>query len=79
MLDQNGYIYILDTGNSRVQKWAIGSTYGVTVLSATFSNPLGMGINSFGNLFVADTNYHRIQSFSVYCRKYILKSNIKLI
>ncbi|CAF1082804.1 unnamed protein product [Rotaria sordida] len=67
IVDQHGFIYILDLGNSRIQKWAPGATFGTTVLTGTFSNPYGMDINAYGNLFIADTYYHRIQSFSVYC------------
>ncbi|CAF0947181.1 unnamed protein product [Rotaria sordida] len=76
MVDQYGFIYILDTGNSRVQKWSPGSTFGITVVSSTYgtpiatatlNNPLGMGINSYGNIFIADTNNHRVQSFYLLC------------
>ena len=67
MFDPYGFMYILDDGNSRLQKWIPGATFGTTVLSSTFSDPLGMRIDPFGNLFIADTNYHRVQSFSVYC------------
>jgi hypothetical protein len=71
MFDQYGYIYILDDANSRIQKWFPGSTFGTTILSATFNDPLGMELDQFGNLYVADANYHRIQQFAVYCRKFI--------
>lgn len=70
MFDQYGYLYILDDGNSRIQKWLPGSTFGTTVISSTFSDPLGMEFDQYGNLYVSDTNYHRIQSFSLYCRKF---------
>jgi DNA-binding beta-propeller fold protein YncE len=61
MVDQYGYLYILDDGNSRLQKWSP---------RGTFSDPLGMALNPCGNIYIADTNYHRIQSFSVWCRKF---------
>ncbi|CAF5161613.1 unnamed protein product, partial [Rotaria sp. Silwood1] len=67
MVDQYGSIYILDSGNTRIQKWTSGATFGTTVLTTTLSNPLGMGVSAVGNLFIADTNSHRVQSFSVYC------------
>ncbi|CAF4902345.1 unnamed protein product, partial [Rotaria sp. Silwood1] len=67
MVDQYGSIYVLDSGNTRIQKWTSGATFGTTVLTTTLSNPLGMGVNAVGNLFIADTNSHRVQSFSVYC------------
>lgn len=67
MFDQYGFLYVLDNGNSRIQKWLPGATFGITILAATFSDPLGMELDPLGNLYVADTNYHRVQAFSVYC------------
>jgi hypothetical protein len=69
MFDQYGFMYILDTGNSRIQKWVPGASYGTTVISATMNNPSGMTFDLFGNLFVTDTNYQRILSFGLTCRK----------
>lgn len=40
--DQYGYMYILDQGNNRVQKWFPGAAYGTTVISASMSSPYGM-------------------------------------
>ncbi|CAF4418590.1 unnamed protein product, partial [Rotaria socialis] len=65
--DQYGYMYILDQGNSRVQKWFPGATYGTTVISASMSSPYGMRIDRLGNFFIADTSYQRILSFSLLC------------
>jgi len=70
MFDQYGYMYILDTGNLRIQKWLPGMTYGVTVVSATMSGPLGMQFDYSNNIVVADTSNQRIISFSNICRKY---------
>jgi len=67
--DQYGYIYILDTSNTRVQKWYPGAAYGITVIAATMNSPYGMSFDLFGNLFIADTSYQRILSFSLSCRK----------
>lgn len=64
-----GYIYVLDTGNARVQKWYPGNPYGTTILSATMSSPIGMSLDFSGNLYIADTSYHRIVSFGLTCRK----------
>ncbi len=71
MLDQYDFLYILDTSNSRIQRWSPGSSFGVTILSGTFSNPLGMRLDPYENMFIADTNNHRILSFGVYCRKFL--------
>ena len=63
-------MFILDSGNSRIQKWFPSATFGTTVLAATMGTPLGMHLDVFGNLAVADTNYHRIQLYGVWCRKF---------
>jgi hypothetical protein len=68
-IDTYGYIYIMDFGNSRVQKWYPGGVYGTTVASATMSNPYGMNMDTMGNIYVADTSYQRILLFAVTCRK----------
>ncbi|CAF4520227.1 unnamed protein product, partial [Rotaria sp. Silwood2] len=67
LLDQYGYVYILDFGNDRIQKWLPGASYGTTVVSASFSNPYGMQFDLLNNLVVADTSNHRIVSFGVFC------------
>ena len=72
MFDPYGYMYILDAGNSRIQKWAVGMTYGVTVVSSSMSTPLGMSFDFSNNIVLADTSYHRIISFNNLCRKYFL-------
>ncbi|CAF1563650.1 unnamed protein product, partial [Adineta ricciae] len=54
-------------GNSRVQKWLIGMTYGVTIISGSMTNPYAMRWDFSNNLLVADTSSHRIISFNVAC------------
>lgn len=61
-------MYVLDSGNSRVQKWFPGSTYGQSVVSATMSNPSGLHLDLSANLVIADRSYHRIISFGLVCR-----------
>lgn len=68
--DQFGYMYIMDAGNNRIQQWASGSAFGVTVASASLSNPRGLSIDPNGNLAVADYSYDRVVLFPVVCRKY---------
>ena len=68
-LDQLGYLYIMDSGNNRIQRWWPGATYGVTVLSGSFANPRGIAFDPFGNLIIADMAYHRIVLSSIICRK----------
>lgn len=68
-LDPYGYLFVLDSNNARVQKWWPGATYGVTVLAATMSAPVGMQLDRTGRLYIADTGYQRILGFAVTCRK----------
>ena len=67
--DPFGYLYILDSGNSRIQRWLPRSTYGVTVVSSSMSTPYSMEIDPRGNLAVVDTSYQRVLLFSMTCRK----------
>ena len=70
VLDQYDYVYILDTGNKRVQRWAPGATSGVTIISSTsWNNPTGMRLGPSGSLVLADTNNHRVISFPISCRE----------
>ena len=67
----SGYIYIMDSGNRRVQRWIPGAQYGFTVAeSSTMSSPRGMRFDSAGNLAIVDHSRHRVISFSITCRKY---------
>lgn len=68
MFDQSNYMYILDAGNNRIQKWLPGATFGVTLVSSTMSNPYGLHFDSSNNFVVADTSNHRIVSFNIMCR-----------
>lgn len=68
-MDPFGSLFILDTGNNRVQRWVQGENYGETVLSASMSSPLGMQLDPAGSVYIADTSNHRVLSFSVWCRK----------
>jgi tripartite motif-containing protein 71 len=69
IFDQYNNLYVMDSGNNRIQCWSPGSTYGVTVASAVLGNPRGMAFDPWGNLVVADMSYHRMVMFSVICRK----------
>lgn len=71
--DQYGFLYVMDNGNLRIQRWYPGATFGSTVVAATMSNPLGMSFDRLNNLYIADTNYHRVLLFPITCRKSISK------
>jgi len=73
----NGTIYVADTGNHTIR--AISSAGGVTTLAgsagdwgtsdglgavARFNGPLGLALDSNGNLFVSDSNNHTIRKIA---------------
>ena len=69
--DQYGFLYIVDSGNLRIQKWFPGARYGTTVVAASSMNlPRGMRFDLNGNIILADHNVHRVLSFGLICRKY---------
>lgn len=68
-IDPYGFLYILDFGNERIQKWWPGALYGMTVVAADLSNPYGMAMDPVGNFLIADTSNERIISFGLLCRK----------
>jgi len=44
--------------------WCTGSTFAATTGNGGFSGPIGVALDSSGNLYVADTGNHRIEKFS---------------
>jgi sugar lactone lactonase YvrE len=74
VLDKNGYIYIADTGNYRIVRWAPNSTTGVCIVACTLTagtnvNQLGwptaVAFDDKGSLYVADSPNNRIQKFQI--------------
>ena len=72
--DRFGNMFIMDSGNNRIQRWSPSATYGVTIASGALSNPRGLSFDTFGNLVVADYSNHRVVSFPISCRKFIFHS-----
>lgn len=68
--DPYGYLYVMDMGNSRVQKWWPGAAYGTTVVAASLNSAYGLQFDNSGNIVIADTYNHRIVTFGMLCRKY---------
>lgn len=68
-VDAAGNVYVCDTDNDRVMKWAPGATSGVVVAGGNgygdapnqLSNPLDITMDCQGNLYVSDTYNNRIQ------------------
>jgi glucose/arabinose dehydrogenase/streptogramin lyase len=68
-VDQQGNVYVADTGNDRIQKFSpngtfIGELGRHGVQNGTFKNPEGIAVDQQGNVYVADTGNDRIQKFS---------------
>lgn len=67
-IDSLGNIYVLDSGNSRVQKFDSDGTYLSQFGSAgtgngQFQTPYDIAIDSSGNIYVADAENFRVQKF----------------
>ena len=75
-LDGNGNLYISDTNNNRIRRVNLASTTIVTVagsgqqgyagngtdaLSASMDTPVGIAVDSKGNVYFADQNNHRVR------------------
>jgi sugar lactone lactonase YvrE len=74
-LDADGNVYVADTYNHRVQRWAPAATVGVTVVGGNgqgsaanqLNYPHGVALDYSGNVYVLDTNNHRVQKFASGC------------
>ncbi|CAF1303465.1 unnamed protein product [Adineta ricciae] len=70
-LDSADTLYIADQNNNRIQKWLSGAPNGSTLAgqangasgasATTLNAPSSAAIDTNGNLYIADTNNHRVQ------------------
>lgn len=71
-VDGTGNLYIADSVNHRVQKWAPGAGQGDTVAGGNgggaeanqLNGPWDIGVDSVGNIYVADAGNQRIQRWA---------------
>jgi len=71
-LDAAGNMYIADSANNRIQKWAPNATVGITVAGGNvygdamnqLGNPQGVAVDSDGNIYIADMPNNRIQKWA---------------
>ncbi len=74
LVDRSGTVYVADHYNGRVMRWRNGAKQGEIIagdkfLSGDYSNqlngPEGLAFDRYNNLYVADSNNHRIQRFYI--------------
>jgi hypothetical protein len=75
VVDASGNVYVADMNNHRIQRWAPGAVGGDTAAGALPSNwnggessnllknPHGFFVTTSGDMYIADTDNHRIQKW----------------
>ncbi|MCX5823930.1 MAG: hypothetical protein NTY86_10625 [Deltaproteobacteria bacterium] len=77
-VDTSGNIYIADTSNHRIRKFTVGGNISTVAgtgvgnyngeglaTAAQINLPSGVAVDASGNIYIADTNNHRIRKFTV--------------
>ena len=72
VLDGNGYLFIVDSGNNRIVRsglggfrCVVGCLYGSGPAANQLSSPQTMSFDTYGNIWVADYSNSRVQRFSI--------------
>jgi len=68
-VDNSDYVYVVDTGNHRVQRFSLDGTYltqwgNYGSGNGQFNFPRGIVVDNSGNVFVVDTYNNRVQKFT---------------
>jgi gliding motility-associated-like protein len=63
-VDSKNNIYICDTDNTRIQKWAIGASSGTTVATLN-TNPLGIYVDKTENMYICDYTGYAVIKWSL--------------
>ncbi|MBV8063422.1 MAG: carboxypeptidase regulatory-like domain-containing protein [Nevskia sp.] len=66
--NRNGNIYVVDSGNNRVQRFDADGHYldyfgGFGTANGMFSTPIGIAVDKSGNVYVSDYNNGRVEKF----------------
>lgn len=75
-VDKNGKVYVADSGNNRIQIFSLSyDEFGAPIYTLVkildkgvngeaLGNPIGVAVDSLGNIYVAENNAQRIQKFN---------------
>jgi sugar lactone lactonase YvrE len=88
VIDTDGSLFVTDLGNQRIRKIHRGTITTVAgngaigfcgdggqATSACLSSPVGIAVDTGGNLFIADTNNHRIRQVDISGKIYTVAGN----
>lgn len=66
----SGNVYVVDSGNARIEKFASNGTSFLTMWGSSgtgigqFNTPVGIGLDAVGNVYVADSGHNRVLKFT---------------
>lgn len=64
LVDAQSNIFVVDSGNNRVQKLSVTGNCLVTIGSGLLNNPTGIALDPGGNIYITDTGNHLVRKFS---------------
>ena len=62
-VDNSGNLYVADTNNGRVQKFAPGATQGETLIQG-LNQPLDVSVDASGNIYVVEQGTHQVSKWA---------------